>query len=236
MTGAMAMRNIEQLSHATRADRVWLLDAPVIRRALAGNISRELYVAFLAQAYHHVRHTVPLLMAVGSRLDRRHQWLQKEIVHYLEEETGHEDWILDDIEAAGGDAEGVRDSAPAVETDAMVAYAYDVATRRAPVGFFGMVFVLEGTSAAIALGVADSLKAALALPDRAFTYLRTHGKLDLEHVGHLESIVSRLDPARDLPAVVACAQAMYWLYGNMFRGLERRLLRAGEPQPAELLA
>lgn len=230
------MTHLAQLSHATQAHRDWLLGAPLIRQALAGNVPRRLYVAFLAQAYHHVRHTVPLLMAVGSRLERRQQWLQKEIVRYLDEETGHDAWILNDIEAAGGDADRVRDSAPAIETDAMVAYAYDVATRRAPVGFFGMVFVLEGTSATIALRAANSLQRSLALPDRAFTYLSTHGKLDIEHVDHLESIVGRLDPARDLPAVFDCARAVYWLYGSMFRGLGRSALLADEPRSTESLS
>ncbi len=56
----------EQLARATAPDRDFLLAAPVIQRALAGDVTRELYVAFLTQAYHHVRHTVPLLMAVGS--------------------------------------------------------------------------------------------------------------------------------------------------------------------------
>ena len=81
-------------------------------RALAGDITRELYVAFLTQAYHHVRHTVPLLMAVGARLPERQPWLQKEILHYLEEEQGHDQWILDDIEAAGGDAAAAARARP----------------------------------------------------------------------------------------------------------------------------
>ena len=93
----------EQLARATAPDRDFLLAAPVIQRALAGDVTRELYVAFLTQAYHHVRHTVPLLMAVGSRLPDRHGWLQDAILHYLEEETGHDEWILNDIERAGGD-------------------------------------------------------------------------------------------------------------------------------------
>ena len=70
-------------------------------------------------------HGVPLLMAVGARLPQRHHWLQKGLVHYLEEELGHEEWILSDIDAAGGDAARVRRGSPGVETDAMVAYAYD---------------------------------------------------------------------------------------------------------------
>jgi len=214
------MSHFDRLTAATHAERTLMQRAPVIQRALAADVTQHLYLRFLTQAYHHVRHTVPLLMAVGSRLPSHHHWLQKELVHYAEEELGHDEWILNDIDAAGGNAVDARASSPSVETDAMVAYAYDTVMRRNPVAFFGMVFVLEGTSVALALHAADSIQRALALPDRAFTYLRSHGSLDQQHVGHLASIVNRVDGATDLPAVITCAQAMYWLYGNVFRGLE----------------
>jgi pyrroloquinoline quinone (PQQ) biosynthesis protein C len=210
-----------RLAASTQDARTYLLSAPVIQRALAGEVTRDLYVAFLTQAYHHVKHTVPLLMAVGSRLDDLKDWLRSELVHYVEEEHGHEQWILNDIAAAGGDAEAVRRSKPHVETDAMVAYAYDVAMRRNPVGFFGMVFVLEGTSVALALEAASRIQLALDLPDRAFSYLRSHGKLDQDHTQHLAGIVNRLDSAGDHTAIVDCANAMFWLYGNVFRSLDR---------------
>jgi len=210
-----------RLTDSTIGARGFLLSAPVIQRALTGDVTRELYIAFLSQAYHHVKNTVPLLMAVGSRLDDSKDWLRSELVHYVEEEHGHEQWILNDIAAAGGDAEAVRRSKPHVETDAMVGYAYDVAMRRNPVGFFGMVFVLEGTSVALALDAASRIQSALDLPDRAFSYLRSHGKLDQEHTQHLAGIVNRLDNPTDHAAIVDCANAMFWLYGNVFRSLER---------------
>lgn len=211
----------ERLAHKTQAGRQFLTSAPVIQRCLAGDMTRELYIAFLAQAYHHVKHTVPLMMAVGSRLPPRHAGLIKEIMHYLEEEEGHDSWILADIQEAGGNAPAVASSAPAVETEAMVAYAYDTVMRGNPLGFFGMVFVLEGTSASLALTAADRIQQTLDLPNRAVTYLRSHGQLDQEHTQHLAGILERLDPLEDHPAVLRCAQAMFWLYGNVFRGLER---------------
>ena len=214
------MSNYLQLVAQTAHARSRLQSIPIISRALRGEVTRENYLKFLAQAYHHVRHTVPLLMAVGARLPARHQWLQKDLVHYLEEEQGHEEWILCDIAAAGGDPAMTRNGAPSIETDAMVAYAYDTVMRRNPMGFFGMVHVLEGTSVALALNAAAAIQKALALPVRAFTYLRSHGSLDQQHVGHLESIVDRLDGTEDLPSVITCASAMYWLYGNVFRSLE----------------
>jgi pyrroloquinoline quinone (PQQ) biosynthesis protein C len=215
------MTFFQQLAASIQPERQFLLAAPPIQRALTGHVTAALYQAFLGQAYHHVRHTVPLLMAVGSRLPDDKAWLRSEIVHYIEEEHGHEEWILDDIAAAGGDRSAAAIAAPHVETDAMVAYAYDVAMRRNPVGFFGMVFVLEGTSIALALDAASRIQARLSLPDRAFSYLRSHGKLDLEHVEHLAGILERLDAPADRAAVTDCARAMFWLYGNVFRSLDR---------------
>jgi len=209
-----------QLLRDTAPDREFLLAAPVIQRALAGDVTRELYVAFLTQAYHHVRHTVPLLMAVGARLPDRHAWLRNAVLHYLEEENGHEEWILNDIERAGGDRAAAAASEPAVATEAMVAYAYDTVLRRNPVGFFGMVQVLEGTSVALALNAADRIQQALLLPVTAFTYLRSHGELDKEHINDLGAILERLADDDDRAAVVRCARGIYWLYGHLFRGLE----------------
>ena len=79
----------------------------------------------------------------------------------------------------------------------MVAYAYDTVMRRNPLGFFGMVHVLEGTSVALALAAADRIQAALKLPTNAFSYLRSHGELDQQHVGHLERILGRIEAEDD---------------------------------------
>ncbi len=209
-----------RLQVETAGDREYLLAAPTIQRALRGEITRELYLAFLTQAYHHVRHTVPLLMAVGSRLPDRHDWLREPLMHYLEEEAGHEQWVLDDIAHAGGDRAAAAASMPSVPTEVMVAYVHDTVARGNPLGFFGMVHVLEGTSVALALAAADRIQSALALPCCAFSYLRSHGQLDQQHVGHLEQILDRVTDAGDQAAVIRCARAIYWLYGQMFRALE----------------
>ncbi|HKQ83969.1 MAG TPA: AMP-binding protein [Steroidobacteraceae bacterium] len=217
-----SMTLYEALIRATAHEREYLLTAPVIQRALSGSITRPLYLAFLTQAYHHVRHTVPLMRTVGSRLPARLAWLREHIEHYIEEEQGHDEWILNDIDAAGGDRTiAAAAAAVAIPTDAMVAYAYDMVTRGNPAGFFGMVHVLEGTSAAVALNAANRIQTTLGLPSHAFTYLRSHGQLDQEHVQHLAGIVNRLDHPQDRESVVRCARAIYWLYGQMFRALER---------------
>ena len=58
----------ERLQTATQHARAGMLKAAIIEKAVSSTISLEEYVAYLTQAYHHVKHTVPLLMAVGARL------------------------------------------------------------------------------------------------------------------------------------------------------------------------
>jgi pyrroloquinoline quinone (PQQ) biosynthesis protein C len=221
--------NLETLARETSREREFLLSVPVIRRALAGEVSRELYIRFLTQAYHHVRHTVPLFTATAERLPARHDLLREALAHYIAEEDGHDVWILDDISEAGGDSAAAMASEPAIPTAAMVAYAWDTVLRGNPVGFFGMVHVLEGTSVSLATRAAGCIQAALELPSSAFTYLRSHGELDKEHVGHLSSILERFTAAEDCAAVTRSAKAIYWLYGHMFRGLESDTCSVDDP-------
>jgi len=215
------MPYFEVLAQRTAPARAELFAIPAIADALAGRITRTQYLAFLTEAYHHVRHTVPLLMACGSRLPESKGWLRAAIVEYIAEEAGHEEWILNDIAAAGGDPRLVRDGTPSVATELMVAYVYDTIARGNPVGFFGMVHVLEGTSTALATNAAQVIRTALDLPPEAFTYLTSHGALDQQHVRFFAGLMDRLQDPDDQAAVTHAANMVYRLYGDIFRSLPR---------------
>ncbi|MFZ0107142.1 MAG: iron-containing redox enzyme family protein [Thiobacillus sp.] len=218
----------ESLLEQTREERDYLLGAPIIRQVLDGTVTLESYVAFLGQAYHHVKHTVPLLMACGARLPERLEWLRSAVAEYIQEENGHEKWILDDIRACGGDAELVRNGVPKLPTELMVGYVYDRIARDNPVSFFGMVNVLEGTSIELATRAAGIIQDRLGLPPSAFSYLASHGSLDLEHIELFKGLMNRLDDPADKAAVVHTARVVYRLYGDMFRSLP--LSAKGESQ------
>jgi len=209
----------EQLQADTARERAALVAAPIIQGTMRGEVSVESYRAFLTEAYHHVRHTVPLLEACRARIPPRLDWMAPALDEYIEEEAGHDEWILADIAACGGDADAARTAAPSPATELMVAYAYDTIARGNPVGFFGMVHVLEGTSVALALVAADRIEDNLGLPANAFTYLRSHGTLDQEHTKHLARLLDALDDPRDRAAVTHAARMFYRLYGDVFRAL-----------------
>jgi pyrroloquinoline quinone (PQQ) biosynthesis protein C len=208
-----------RLQDETRAAQAELLAIPQIIQGASGQISRATYIAFLVQAYHHVKHTVPLLMACGSRLPMEKEWLREAMASYIDEETGHQEWILNDIRACGADPELHRYGTPHPETELMVSYAYDSINRGNPVSLLGMVFVLEGTSVRLATQAATAIRTTLGLPETAFSYLASHGSLDINHMGFFESLVNRLDDADDQRAIIHMANMMYRLYGDVFRSL-----------------
>ncbi len=209
----------EQLKRDTEASRLQLISAPIIAEVMQGVVGRASYLAFLHEAYHHVRHTVPLLRACHDALPERLYWMRPALADYVEEETGHDEWILQDIAAAGGDAEATRSGKAGAATFAMVTHAYDLIAQGCPVGFLGMVFVLEGTSVDLALGAADQIQQVLGLPASAMTYLRSHGTLDLEHVDHYADLVNAIADQSDRDAVITAANDFFRLYGDVFRTL-----------------
>ena len=209
----------DQLQTETQSAREQFMQIEQLVRGASGDIPLTAYMAYLIQAYHHVKHTVPLLMACGSRLPVEKEWLRAAIAEYIEEENGHQEWILNDIKACGGDSEEHRYGMPNPATELMVSYAYDTIQRGNPVGFFGMVLVLEGTSVQLATHAAETMRESLNLPASAFSYLSSHGSLDISHMDFFRSLMSRLEDKDDQQAVIHMANMMYRLYGDVFRSI-----------------
>lgn len=209
----------QRLMSETAAGRDYLLSAPAILACQRGEVTLPRYIAFLTQAYYHVRQTIPLLMACGSRLGETHRWLQDAITEYIEEEKGHDRWILNDIAACGGDAAQVEQGMPHFTTELMVSYAWDSVMRGNPVSFFGMVYVLEGTSVNLATPMAELIRVRLGLPEQAMSYLTSHGSLDQEHIVFFQRLMDQLTNEADQRAVIHMANAMFRLYGDLFRAL-----------------
>jgi hypothetical protein len=81
------------------------------------------------------------------------------------------------------------------------------------------VHVLEGTSVSLALLAADAIQKPLALPDNAFSYLRSHGTLDQQHTAHFALLMDQIEDPSDQAVIVHATRAFFRLYGDVFRGL-----------------
>ncbi|WP_233206754.1 TenA family transcriptional regulator [Caulobacter sp. FWC2] len=209
----------QRLVTETVDGQMGLASVPQIQDGLTGRISRETYIAYLTEAYHHVKHTVPLMQAARARMDHDHQRFVEALDEYITEETGHEHWILSDIKNCGGDPVAVRDGEPRPATLAMTDYAYDYIRQANPMGFFGMVFVLEGTSVRLATQGAEAVARNLGLGPECFSYLSSHGALDMEHLTFFEKLMNQVDDPADQAAIIEVAKAIFERFANVFRAI-----------------
>lgn len=217
--GDTVMGFFDRLQSETAQARAHVTTAPVIEAIREGRFDLQGYTWFLTQAYHHVKHTVPLMMACGGRLPERLEFVRKALVEYIEEEYGHHEWILDDLEACGEDSDAVRNGRPDTSIELMVAYLYDRIQRGNPAAFFGMVQVLEGTSIELATPLGEAIQKQLGLPDKAFSYLYSHGALDQEHFEFFRNLMNEITDADDQQAIIEAARMVYRLYGDMLRNI-----------------
>lgn len=213
------------LEKSTARDREAFQSIALIQSAIANGVDRSLYLSFLHSAYHHVRYTVPLLQAALAACTPQDAVLAAGLEEYVREEIGHDEWILDDIAALGGDGEASRHARPPLAVRAMVAYAFHLIAEEGPYALLGMVHVLEGMSVALALKAAKAIRSRVASDAVAdggsdgFSYLTSHGALDIEHVDGFAKLLSAIDTPERRDIVIASAKDFYHLYGDVFRAL-----------------
>lgn len=215
------MDSFDRLIAETKAERAAFLAIPVIQRALRDGVTRDLYLGFLGQAYHHVKHTCPLLSRAAAGCSEADAGYRAALQAYILEEAGHEGWILEDITALGGDAEAVSAALPGLPCRLMVAYAYYAIEQISPYAMLGMVHVLEGMSVALAQLGAEAVKRKLSIKgDAGIRYLTSHGALDHDHVAFFRTLVNGIRDREALRHIVETAKIMYGLYGEIFRNLD----------------
>ena len=152
-----------------------------------------------------------------------YEWVREAIAEYIEEEKGHQEWILNDIRACGGNADAVRNNqgegkaGQAIEL--MVSYLYHNIDRNNPLALFGMVWVLEGTSVGIGGQMAENIQSTLELPSSAMTYLVSHSVLDQDHLQFFESLMNKITREEDKRIIIESANMVFSLYGEMLRAL-----------------
>ena len=219
----MSEQSFYQILQAeTEAARQAFFSTPMLLDAAENGVEAGLYINYLTQAYHHVRQTCPLLAAALGRCGSNDDVLRDALIEYIDDEKGHEKWILNDIRAIGG--QEAVDRAISYEGDqavrVMVGYVYYAIDRISPYAMLGMVHVLEGTSVDIASLAADSIAKRLGIPTtKGFSYLTSHGAGDLEHVQFFERLVNQIDNKCQQEIIIDTARITYQLWGNMFSNL-----------------
>ena len=118
------------LLETTDASRRDLEAQPKIHSMIHHGLTLAEYRAFLHDLYHIVWHFCPIMAAAASRCDDRFSVVRYELYERIEEEKGHEHWLIDDIQAMGGDVEAAGSQPPIGPVRAVAACNYWASDRR----------------------------------------------------------------------------------------------------------
>ncbi|MBL4747518.1 MAG: iron-containing redox enzyme family protein [Magnetovibrio sp.] len=219
------MTFFQRLMNETSTERQGFQTISLIHHTVQHGVTRTLYAAYLEQAYHHVRFTVPLLaLARDTCLTAGDPSYIGALNEYIEEETGHDEWILEDLAALGTDSEAIRNGQGGFACRVMIGYAHYVVEHISPYALLGMIHVLEGMSVELADKAAGSISRSFGdAPPNAFSYLTSHGALDAEHVQFFQDLVNGINDLTIEDIIITAAKDFYMLFGNMFRELGQHL-------------
>ncbi len=173
---------------------------PVVMDAVAQGMSLERYRRLLLELYHVVWHFNPVCAAAASRMGDAYQPVRYFLYEHMHEESGHEQWVLNDLQAMGVSPDIGRTHEPAIHTLALNGYNYWGADRRHPCSVLGMLYALEVIASVYGGPFTSALKERLLLDgEQGVSFIGSHATLDAEHMAELRLILNQLpnDGSRD---------------------------------------
>jgi hypothetical protein len=196
---------MNQLSHSRRLrDKIRLVRGPM--DAIAEQLwshprLREIYPEFLFLNHSVIRSSVPLMKAAAEASEKmvdREPVAEGMLAYFrkhIPEETGHDDWVLDDLETLGFQREDVLKRIPSPSAAALAGAQYYWIRHVHPVALLGFIAVLEGTPPDVEFF--EQTADRIGVPRRAFSNLLLHGKLDPQHRDDLDRTLDALPLTED---------------------------------------
>jgi len=157
----------------------------------------RVYRSYLHQSHAIIRATVPLMRAAIESLQLPQYAsdpVAKSMIQYLEqhaeEETGHDQWILDDAEVMGLTRNDILNHRPSQIASQIAGVQYYWIHHFHPVALLGYIAVMEGepSSPEFFKDVAQRNK----LPVEAISSFLYHSKLDPTHKADLDRFIDQL--------------------------------------------
>lgn len=207
-----------QLVEDSDAGRRALEEVPRVHAMIHHGLTLAEYRAFLHDLYHVVWHFCPVMAAAAARCSDDFRGVRYELYERIEEEKGHEAWVLEDVEAMGGDVRHVRESLPSAPVQAMIAFNYHGAERVHPCSVLGMLYMLEVVSSVYGGRVSDSIARALGRDVDAggFRFLSSHATMDVDHMASLNKLVKTIaDPAAQR-SIINSTRVNFYQFAQMF--------------------
>jgi hypothetical protein len=193
---------------------------PVVLDAVANGMSLERYRKFLLELYQVVWHFNPVSAAAASRIPDTHRQVRYYLYDHMQDESGHEEWVLNDLEAVGVAPDDTRAWRPGVDTLALCGYNYWSADRGNPCSVLGMMYVLEVIASVYAGPFATAIKESLLLEgERGTSFVASHATMDTVHMASLRTVLNTLNDTASRSAIVESTLVNFGLFTRVFESV-----------------
>jgi pyrroloquinoline quinone (PQQ) biosynthesis protein C len=176
---------------------------PVVLDAVAHGMSVERYRTLLLELYHVVWHFNPVCAAAASRVPDAQRQVRYFLYEHMHEESGHEQWVMNDLEAVGVVHATTLAHGPSMNTLALVGYNHWSAERRDPCSVLGMMYTLEVIASVYGGTFAEAIRGSLLLEgERGVSFISSHATMDAEHMAELRQVLNTVDDGAAREAIV----------------------------------
>lgn len=205
------------LVETTDASRRELEALPRVHSLIHHGLSPGEYHAFLRDLYHIVLNFCPVMERAARRC-RDFPSVERELRERIEEERGHETWVLEDIEALGGNAAIVSQAYPSVPVQAMIGFNHYSAEWGHPCAVLGMLYMLEIVSSVYGGTASEAIARNIGrrVEDGGFRFLSSHASMDADHMAKLTVLVKTIADPQAQSAIVNSTRVNFFQFARMF--------------------
>jgi len=192
----------------------------VVLDAVGSGMSLERYRALLLELYHVVWHFNPVCAAAASRVPDSHREIRYYLYEHMHEESGHEQWVLNDLDAIGADSAQALAHTPSLHTLALNGYNYWAADRRDPCSVLGMMYALEVIASVYGGPFSTAIRDSLLLEgDRGVSFISSHATMDAEHMASLRTILNTITDESSHDAIVESTIFNFHHFTRLFEAI-----------------
>ena len=208
---------MELVSRTDEARREFETNSRVLD-IVANGLSLERYRKLLLELYHVVWHFNPTCAAAACRITDQHRDVRYFLYDHMNEEKGHEEWVLNDLQVVGVSGEQARAYEPTLVMLGLNGYNYWSADRRHPCSVLGMLYALEVVASVYGGQMTAAITESLLLEgDRGISFISSHATLDAEHLADLRVVLNKIE---DEPAQAAVIESTVFNFHQFGRVLE----------------
>lgn len=193
---------------------------PVVLDAVAHGMTVERYRRLLLELYHVVWHFNPICAAAASRVSDEERNIRYFLYEHIHEESGHEEWVLNDLEAVGVLRETALSTSPSIFVTALCGYNYWCADRRHPCSALGMMYSLEVIASVYGGPFSSAISESLLLQDRrGISFISSHAEMDAEHMIALRLALNTVVRKQAKDEIVESALVNFHHFTKMFEAI-----------------